>query len=88
MLPAAATFTRLVTAELKALGQSDQFTPILGSDIVSVQAIEDARQLAPLVLKWNVYAGDHPPLARVALYERGVRSEVSLGHRGAGKVYP
>lgn len=88
MLPAATTFSRLVTAELKALGQSDQFHTILGCDIVAVQAIENAGQMAPLVLKWNAYASGHPPLARVAFYDRGMQSEVSLGHRGEGKVYP
>ena len=88
MLSAAHTFTRLVTTELAALGQSDQFGAILGSDVASVSTLEDTRKLGALVLRWNVHAGTHPPLARVAFYDRGADSEISLGHRGAGKVYP
>lgn len=88
MLPAAQSFTRLVTTELLAVGQSDQFAAILGSDVAGVSQLEDCKQLGALVKRWNVHAGTHPPLPRVAFYDRGVNSEVSLGHRGAGKVFP
>ena len=88
MLPAAHSFTRIVTTELQAVGQSDQFASILGSDVAAVTRLEDTKQLGALVKRWNVHAGTHPPLARVAFYDRGIGSEVSLGHRGAGKVYP
>lgn len=88
MLPVAHAFTRLVAAELSAVGQSDQFAAILGAGVLAVEGIEDSRQIGPLVKRWNEHAGSHPPLARVAFYDRGVGSEVSLGHRGAGKVYP
>ncbi|MSP54244.1 MAG: hypothetical protein EXR69_01355 [Myxococcales bacterium] len=88
MLPVAHQFARLVTAELSAIGRADQFVAILGAGVAAVEGLEDARLLAPLVKRWNVHAGAHPPLARVAFYNRGMDSEVSLGHRGAGKVYP
>ncbi len=88
MLPAAHAFTRLVIAELLAQGQADQFSTIVGAEVSSVQGIEDSKQLGPLVKRWNVYAGEHPPLCRVAFYDRGFGSEISMGHRGAGKVYP
>lgn len=88
MLTASATFARLVTAELKAIQQLDQFAAIVGTDVAAVQDIADPKQLAPLVERWNTYAGGHPPLARVAFYDRGAGSEVSLGHRGTGRVYP
>jgi len=88
MLSAAHTFTRLVTTELAAIQQSDQFSSILGTDVASVSKLEDTKQLGALVKRWNLHAGGHPPLARVAFYDRGADSEISLGHRGAGKVYP
>lgn len=88
MLPVAHDFARLVTAELSAIGQADQFAVILGTGVAALEGLEDSRKLAPLVKRWNEHAGSHPPLARVAFYDRGMDSEVSLGHRGAGKVYP
>ena len=88
MLAAAHAFTRLVTAELSAIGQVDQFAAILGTSVASLEGIADSKQLGPLVKRWNEHAGAHPPLARVAFYDRGADSEISLGHRGAGKVYP
>ncbi len=88
MLSAAHDLARLITAELAAVGQSDQFAAIVGTGVGAVQAITDSKQLDPLVKRWNVHAGAHPPLARVAFYDRGPGSEVSLGHRGTGKVWP
>ena len=88
MLPVAHSFTQIITTELSAVGQYDQFGTILGSDVAAVSKLEDPKQLGALVKRWNVYAGTHPPLARLAFYERGVASEVALGHRGLGKVFP
>lgn len=88
MLPAAQTFVRLVSSELRATDASAQFNSIVGTDVASVNAMSDAKQLGALVARWNTYAAQHPPLARMAFYDRGVRSEISLGHRGTGTVWP